>query len=253
MAFEENQIEGVKRYIVLDEIAFKKIMSLVNVRKFDVLTNEGKIKKKIVFLDTPNNLLTTNGIIISKVIENSKAYFIVERQKFLPKMFRTGTEKFCKIEINSKDKLMDHKLQVVDAITALYDTSISIDFENILKNALPKIETYTNANCVRLVNGSGLRAFLFFEEITYENLETGRKNFRLGLTVKMDCSKLYLNAFNEYIWNLERLVKELTPISENEFDYASRVTKKIDQSTEKLKDKRKKQKKGTKEQEESFD
>ena len=96
----------------------------------------------------------------------------------------------------------------------------------------------TKSNILRYTSVTGFRANLHQEAITFDNRITRRK-------VKKDCLKIenispknYDKEYEAFVRLVEKHCKELLPITEDTYDYAMRLTKKL----EIVKDKNKKQK-----------
>lgn len=81
--FEIVRSEGVRTYTVFAKSSYKNILRLETEMPMYNFIGEGRYMVEEVYYDSPNNLLASAGILLSKVVEGNKAYFKVEREDYL--------------------------------------------------------------------------------------------------------------------------------------------------------------------------
>ena len=107
--------------------------------------------------------------------------------------------------------------------------------ENILKTVVPRLEIKTNYSVYRLVSGTGLRTNLIEQKILFKNYITKRK-------VKKECLKLenispatYKAQYDDLVELIEKKCVGILPVTETLYDYAIRLTKKLEPTEKKKK------------------
>lgn len=227
--FVKINTEITKKYELVGEGDFKNLLGFIGSLRFHKISYLGSDVAKEVYYDTPEHLLNKSGVVLSKFEEGTNAFFKVENTAFMSKVLdKIGKEVFIH-KIGYNDTLSDHAFYVKDGITALYTTSFSIDLENVLSNAVPKLEIITTAKVYNIASGTGMRVDLALEERRIRNLETKRTNKSKGITIRLknENRSVFLTEFNNLNTLLLRNCKEFVEIKENPFDYASNVTKAI--------------------------
>lgn len=239
--FVELLNNGVVKYEALTKKPFDKVFELPRILKFYKYEFFGPVRSSEVFYDTPNDLLYKAGIILSRIQEDDKVYFKVSPSSNLSNI-RTNTQKVFAHKVGLKDTLKDHAFYLVDGIKGLFNTPFSIDLENVVKNAIPKIAINVNANVYKVISGSGFRAFMCQEETRYQNFETKRKYVSHGMTIKLNGPEQYMKEFVSFNDAIKKYCKEFIEVHDNQYEHAKKITKKIDKKQAKLDKKKAKEK-----------
>lgn len=232
--------EGIKNYIGLTDNPFLKVLALEKKLSLHRFSFESAYKSQIIFFDTETNLLEKAGIILSKVVEPEKSYFKVERQTYLPRSFSQRKEVVFIHEVGPRDKVSDHSFFLVDGIISLFTTQFTIDLENVLKNALPKIVIMSKIKKLKVLSGGGFKGTVYFKDSKVKNLVTKRSADMKLLTVELNSSLTYLSSFNFFNEQIEKYCKELVPFNEHIYDYVKRITKPIQPKAKLTKEEKKK-------------
>lgn len=227
-----------KLYDMVDEDGFKKLLGMGKILKFENISFNSSGTSSETFFDTPQDMLAKTGVLLSKVQEKGKTYIKIQKQSFVPQTFRTIEDTIYVHEIGSRDKILDHSLYLIDGISTLLATSFSIDLENVLKTIIPRLEITTNFNTFRLVSGTGFRANLIQENMLFKNLVTKRKVKKPCLRIENISPETYKPQYDALVELIERKCVGLLPITESTFDYATRLTKKLEENVTKKKDKK---------------
>ena len=233
-----------KHYEAVSSTAFKNFLGFISGLKFQKTTKIGKSVASEVYYDTPTHLLNKSGVVLSKFREGQNAFFKVENTSFLSKVLNKLQKEVFVHPIGAGDNLTDHGFYIKDGIISLYSTSFSVDLENVIKNAVPKMEVVIKADIYQLTSGTGMRAKIALENKFIKNLETKRKYEVKGITVKLENEnkELFTEDFNSFNALIEKNCKEFIPIDENQFDFATKVTKPLPPKEKKPKEKKKKDK-----------
>lgn len=227
--FETINVEGVKAYTLFSKNSLSKVLALDKVMPKYSFYSEGKGVSIEIYLDSPNNLLTSAGIILSKVIEEGKSYFRVEREDYLAgkKTLIPKEKKVFIHPIGAKDSVIDHTLFLIDGITSMFSTKFHIDLENVLKTIVPKLEIENKKNYFKIFSGKGFKADMIYENVFIKNYDTKRRSELLMLKIEQTSSKLSLDEFNDFTSKMEKYCKEILPINESKYEMAKRATKLI--------------------------
>lgn len=239
--------DTTKKYEAVSGSAFKNFLGFAKGFKFQKLTRVGSDIAKETYYDTPAHLLNKSGIVLSKFEEGKNVFFKVENASFLSKVLNKLEKEVFVHKVGAGDKLADHAFYIKDGITSMFTTAFSIDLENVIKSAEPKMEVVINADIYQLASGTGMRAKLALETKVIRNLETKRKYEVRGLTIRLenDNTKLFIDDFNKFNELLQRNCKEFLEVNENQFDFATKVTKALPPKIKekKTKDQKKKENK----------
>jgi len=239
-----------KKYEAVNNIAFAKFLGFAQGLKFQKLYYLGKDTCVETYFDTANHLLNHSGIILSRIKEDDNVFFKVESTSSLSNILnKIGKEVFVH-KVGENDKLADHGFYIKDGITSLFQSSFSIDLDNVIKNAEPKMEVRINADIYDIVSGTGMRAKLALENKTVVNFETNRVYSVQSLTIKLESNpNAYLDEFNKLNDLIQKNCKDFILVDENQFDWATKVTKAISKEQAKKDKKAMKEKIKTKDKE----
>lgn len=223
--FQTISSKGIKHYTVFEKKSFRNVLSLERELPMYNFIGEGRYVLSETYLDSPNNLLASAGIILCKVVVGNKAYFRVEREDYLFGKNLTDEKKVYVHPIKASDTVEDHSFFIKDGITSLFTTKFHIDFDNILKNVVPKIEVTTKVDVFKILSGTGFKGLMHFEEVKIKNNFTKRKAEIYMMTVEQTSSMLSTDEFDNFIQKLEKYCKEVTPTTDSSFQIAERLTK----------------------------
>ena len=222
--FQIVNLKGKKSYTVFEKNSFRNILALERELPMYNFIGEGRFQIVELFLDSPNNLLASAGIILCKVVVGSKAFFRIERENAL--FGKSFAEKKVYIHpIKPGDVVEDHSLFVKDGITSLLSTKFSIDFDNILKNVVPKIEITTKVDSFKILSGTGFKGVMQFEDVKIKNNFTKRKAELYMMSVEQTSSLTSTEEFDNFIQKIEKYCKEITPTTNSRYEIAEKLTK----------------------------
>lgn len=221
--------DNTRKYEAVSPTAFKNFLGFAKSLKFKKLSKLGSDVAIETYYDTPTHLLNKSGIILSKFQEGNNLFFKVEKTTHLSKMLNKLTKEAFVHKVGSSDSLADHAFYIKDGITSLFTTAFSIDLENVIKNAEPKMEVKINADIYMLASGTGMRAKVALENKTVTNFETKRKFEVKSMTIKLtnETVELFKDDFDNFNSLVQKNCKEFLLVDENQFDFATKVTKAI--------------------------
>ncbi|MDD4110692.1 MAG: hypothetical protein PHS54_03975 [Clostridia bacterium] len=224
--FETISVEGIKSYTLFSKDSFNKVLAFCRSLPLYSLYGEGKDVTVEIYLDSPNNLLRSAGIILTKVIEDNKACLRVEREEYIPgrkNLFKKEKKVFIH-PIGLKDTAFDHSLFLIDGISSMFSTKFHIDLDNVLKTVVPKLEIESRRDHFKVFSGKGFKAEMIYENIRVKNHDTKRRVELLMLDIVQTSSKINLNEFNDFTFKIEKYCKEVLPIEESKYEIAMKKT-----------------------------
>ena len=227
--FVKIKSDTTKKYEAVSNTGFKNFLAFARRLKFQKLSYLGKDIAIETYYDTPAHLLNKSGIVLSRFAEGNNIFFKVENTTYLSKVLNKLQKEVFVHKVGANDKLSDHAFYIKDGITSLFSTAFSIDLENVIKNAEPKMEVQIVADIYQLASGTGMRAKIALENKTIKNFETKRKYEVQSMTIKLanDNIEIFKNDFEQFNNLIQKNCKEFLLIDENQFDLATKVTKPI--------------------------
>ena len=223
--FQTINLKGVKRYNVFQKKSFKKVLELYAYMPSYEFAGDRVGYKTETFYDTKNNLLESAGIILCKVVDEGKAYLKIDREENLIENKTKDQRKLYIHQIGVNDSIEDNMYYIIDGITSLFSTNFSIDLENVIKNVEPKIKIKTKSTILKVLNGTGFKAEINMEEVKIKNLFKRKKAKTNLLIIEESSSKNNMKDFEEFIVELEKRCKEITPTKETNYEMAKRMTR----------------------------
>lgn len=217
--------KGTKNYIAVTEKPFGKVLALEKKLSLHRFTFVKQYRMSEIFYDTPNDLLSKAGIVVSKTITPEKSFFKVERQSVSLKRLSRLKETIFVHEIGARDTVKDHAFFLVDGIKSLFTTQFTIDLENVIKNLRPIITIDSGMEEWSVISGGGFKCKIFYKSSKISNLETKRKNQFKSMKLELDCAETYLSSFDYLVEQIDKYCKDFVEDNESLFDYCLRLTK----------------------------
>lgn len=184
---------------------------------------EKRLKSVEVIYDTPTNLLSNAGIVLSKEFREGKCYFKVKKISYLPTEFRKPNRKFYNAECSARETPKDYPIQIASAINNAFSNIFTIDLVEVVKQTVPIYEIKIKSDVYKIISGMGLKGSFAFEKITYKDMQSGRKEKRLGVTLSLPEDQRFEKEANEVLSAIERKCKELFFYKESRFEIAQRI------------------------------
>ena len=199
------------------------ISKLDNALGFYRIYFEKKIKGQETIYDTPNHLLSSAGIVLSKQYEDGVFSFKVRKLSYLPTEFRKPSEKFYLSKCKRNEAPKDYPLQIADAINNAFSNIFTIDLVDVVKQTIPIYEIKIVGNLYTLASGGGMKGQLVFEKATYKDLVVGKKVKCRGATVTFPGDPRFEKDYAEVVDAIEHRCKELLMFKESRFEIAQRL------------------------------
>lgn len=203
---------------------------------------DSRVKGVEIIYDTPTDLLSSAGIVLSKQFENGKAFFKVRKLSYLPTELRKPSSKFYLAECSGKETPKDYPIQIASAINNAFSNVFTIDLVEVVKQTIPRYEIKVKGEFYTLTSGTGMKGSIMFENATYKDFSTGRKVKKKGATVALPSDPAFKKEVEEVLDAIERKCKELFPYNESRFEIAQRVLRPKRQTGPKLSRKEMKEK-----------
>lgn len=179
-----------------------------------------------IIYDTPNNLLTNAGIVLSKLYDGEKYFFRVRKQSYLPiELRKNAIKKYFISTCQPNHTPKDFPLQIASAINDAFQNIFTIDLVDVVKQTIPKYEIKVKGDIYTLASGNGMKGQLVFEKVIYKDFSTGRKVKQNCVNLRLPEGDQFAKEKEEVIDAIDRKCKELLPYSENRFEIARRLLK----------------------------
>ena len=182
-----------------------------------------KSRKVEIFYDTETNLLSSAGIVLSKVIRDKACFIQISKINYVSSNVNKADKKIKVTDCQSKQTPRDFTFQIATAITNMYQNIFTIDLKKKKKKVSPFIQVKTEENVYQVFGGTGYKATMSFEKITYKDLKHGKKVKRKGATLRTVLDPSYEKERQDLLFGIERYCKELFPYTESKFEIAKRV------------------------------
>ena len=182
-----------------------------------------RVKSVEIIYDTPTNLLSNAGIVLSKEYREGKSFFKVKKISYLPTELRKPSRKFYNAECGGRETPKDYPIQIASAINNAFSNIFTIDLVEVVKQTAPIFEIKIKADLYKLISGSGMKGALALEKITYKDMQSGRREKRLGATLSLPDEQRFEKESEEVLSAIERKCKELFLYKESRFEIAQRI------------------------------
>lgn len=179
----------------------------------------GKKYIKEVFYDNEYNMLSDAGIVVSKSTTTKDTYFNIRRlSRVLNKRNKKYTiDKRC----SETDHPRDYAEQIAAAINDSFSSSLTIDLEGIVKKTTEKIQVDINKSIYEIICGTGYRAQIIDEQVTYKDITTGRKVVQECVSLSAPVGEFEETA--EILKIIERNIPGLVLYQQSRFEIAQKL------------------------------
>ena len=99
-----------------------------------------KSKKLEIFYDTETNLLSSAGIVLSKVIRDKASFIQISKINYISSNANKASKKVKITDCQPKQTPRDFAFQIATAITNMYENIFTIDLTEVLKKVSPFIQ-----------------------------------------------------------------------------------------------------------------
>lgn len=203
----------------------KIIQKLEKHMPFYRFTFTTKTKSKEVIYDNATNLFASAGLVISKIFDDGKHYFVITKVSYLPKQFKKPSVVLFKAECNAQDVPSMYPIKLAGVIMDSSPSIFTVDIVEIMKTVRPKMEISVIGDKYEIASGSGYKAELIFENVKYKDLKKGQSFKHKNAVFNLSGNEKDEKSNGEIKDAVLRHCKELFPYEETRFEIARRVLK----------------------------
>ena len=185
---------------------------------YRIVQKEKKVIKE-TFYDNDYNMLSDAGIVLSKSTTKENTFFNIRR------ISRATNIKDSKYRIDGKcqptDHPKDYTKKIASAIENTFMSPLTIDLESIVKKTSEKIEVVLKKTIYDIICGTGYRALITHEEVSYKDIASGNKVLQEGATLTVPTGEFEETS---YLLNIiERKIPNLVLYNESRFEIAQKL------------------------------
>lgn len=220
------ELENFQRYhfVILGFSNFKSIFKKIkNVMKFYRFSDEGIVNEREIIYDVSNNLLSDSGVILSKQYGEKKIKFIVTKISQLPGEMKRPSKEFLLGELETDAEPKDYSLQISSAIENSFSATFTVDLDSFVKQTYPKIRIDIKSRKYLIIGGTGYRAELYYEKVTYRDIKSRKTVMRDNITFKMWNTKEYNEENKQILDILDKKIKEIALFDLSRFEIAQKL------------------------------
>lgn len=218
--------EEMKRYyfVLLGYSTFKNVFDkLESLLKFYRIESQGRGNTQEIVYDVQDNMLTDSGIVLSKKTEGGKSFFNVMKISLLPGKLKRLTQNHVLREVRSNQEPRDFSLEIASAIENLFNTNFTVDLDAFVRKAMPIVEIDVNAENYKIIGGTGLRGYLSYENITYIDVKTNKREFGDGVVLRLPNDSRFEEENNKILSLIEKNIQELGQYNISKFELAQKL------------------------------
>ncbi len=182
-----------------------------------------KFRSQEIIYDTPTNLLSSAGLVLSKVYDDGKYYLIITKVSYLPKQFKKPSVVLFKAECSAQDVPSMYPVKLGGVISDSAPGIFTIDLVEVLKLVVPIIEITVKGDKYEIASGTGYKAEMFFENVFYRDLSSKVKFKHKNVVFALSGLSKDEKSNREILGGVLRHCKDLFPYDETRFEIARRV------------------------------
>ena len=212
-------------YDVLKDNQKKTIQKLEKFMPYYRFTFEKKVKNKEIIYDSATNLFASAGLVISKIFDEGKYYFVISKVSYLPKKFKKPSVVLFKAECSAQDVPNMYPIKLAGVITNSCPSIFTVDLVEIIKTVSPKMEITVVGDKYEIASGTGYKAELIFENVKYKDLKKNQSFKHKNAVFNLSADERDEKSNDEITDAVLRHCKELFRYEETRFEIARRVLK----------------------------
>lgn len=182
----------------------------------------GKSKVEKVYYDTPEFFFADHGINIYTNFDGSTRELVIRYDNTQVNRieFLKNIPNFFKVKIDKNDAgILKYSEQINEAIYKVFPAGLHVNVDDYLRQASPRVRILKKRESYRVVNNSGLKSTISFDENQYINVKTGAKTSQPTLDVVADSFKDQAD-FDSFLHLIVRDYPQLIKLSSNELSVA---------------------------------
>lgn len=172
----------------------------------------GNYKKEVVYYDTPDFFFADRGINIYTTGDGYSRELIIRYDNEQVKRieFLKNTPNFFKVPIGKKDTFSSFTSQINDAICQVYPEGLHVNIDEMLRNCIARVRVLKKSEQYRVVNNTGLKTTIAFEDCVYSDCKSRAKFSQSSLEVigeKSDNKDEFNNFLRQLVIECPKLIK----------------------------------------------
>lgn len=206
-----NFING--RYLISNMKADKKsILESSLLSSFGVGSLGSSYNEKIYF-DTPNFFFAEKGINIYTVNINGKEKELIIRydsEQVKRIEFLKNIPNYFKLKIGKDEDIKKYFKEISEAIYKVFPTGLNINVEEYLRQSTPQIKIFKKRDSYRVVNNTGLKMVMSFDNCEYMSVSKKQKYMQPTLDIVGENYKQkedFQNFLKSVIIDFPKLIK----------------------------------------------
>jgi len=214
-----NYLNG--RFLISNLKADKKAIlkgDLLASYSVDFLSNG---KSETVYYDTNDFFFAEKGINIY-IVSTGKTFELIIRydsEQVRRIEFLKDIPNFFKLPIKKKENIFSNINEINEAIYRVFPTGLNINIEDMLRQSSPQVKIEKKSEVYRVVNNSGLKTTLSFDDTTYIKVNGKQKYSQPTLDIVADKFK-NKDDFKTFLKNIIRDYPQLIKLENNELTIA---------------------------------
>lgn len=214
-----NFING--RYLISNMRADKKAILKGDLLKSYSVDFLSKGKNEKVYYDTPDFFFAEKGINIYTVYDGYSHELVIryDSEQVQRIEFLKNIPNFFKIKIDKTDNIMKYADLINDAIYRVFPSGLNVNIDDMIRASAPRIRIFKKRESYRVVNNTGLKVTMSFDEAEYYGIGTRAKYSQPTLDIVGDSYK-NRDDFNNFLKLVIRDYPQLIKIPSNELTVA---------------------------------
>ncbi|MGN0961629.1 MAG: hypothetical protein ACI4PF_05480 [Christensenellales bacterium] len=181
----------------------------------------GKSKNEKVYYDTSDFFFADKGINIYTVFDGRTTELVIRYDSSQVKRieFLKNIPNFFKVKISKTDNIHKYTDKINEAIYKVFPTGLNANIEELLKASTPQVRIIKKRESYRVVNNTGLKTTLSFDECQYFKVNSKAKYSQPTLDIVADTFR-NKQDFDNFLHLIVRDYPQLIKLDSNELTVA---------------------------------
>lgn len=181
----------------------------------------GKGKNEKVYFDTPEFFFADRGINIYTVFDGHTKELVIRYDSSQVKRieFLKNIPNFFKIKIDKNDDIHKYHEEIEKAIYKVFPAGLHVNIDDLLRQSSPQVRIVKKRESYRVVNNSGLKTTISFDDSQYLKVNGKSKYAQPTLDVVADAFK-NKSDFENFLHLIVRDYPQLIKLNDNELTVA---------------------------------
>lgn len=182
----------------------------------------GSTYNEKVYYDTPDFFFAEKGINIYTVNLNGNNKELIIRydsEQVKRIEFLKNIPNYFKIKISKDDGINKYYNEIIEAIYKVFPSGLNVNVEEYLRASVPQVKIFKKRDCYRVVNNTGLKMVMSFDNAEYSKVGSKQKALQPTLDVVCEACKRK-EDFDLFLKTIIRDYPKLIRIESNELTVA---------------------------------